>query len=91
VAGLGCEAIGVTNRDLRTFKVNIDTSLALRERLPADAVLVAESGIHSTDDLLRLHAAGFDAFLVGETLMRDPYPGEALARLLSPVMTIGRA
>jgi indole-3-glycerol phosphate synthase len=91
VAGLGCEAIGVNNRDLRTFRVNLDTSLALRERLPADAVLVAESGIHSTDDLLRLRAAGFDAFLVGELLMRDPYPGEALARLLSPVMIVGRA
>jgi indole-3-glycerol phosphate synthase len=91
VAGLGCEAIGVNNRDLRTFHVTLDTSFALREYLPADAVLVAESGIHTTDDLLRLRAAGFDAFLVGESLMRDPYPGEALARLLSPVMTVGRA
>jgi indole-3-glycerol phosphate synthase len=90
VAGLGCEAIGVNNRDLRTFHVTLDTSFALRDRLPADAVLVAESGIHSTDDLLRLRAAGFDAFLVGESLMRDPYPGEALARLLSPLMTVGR-
>jgi indole-3-glycerol phosphate synthase len=91
VAGLGCEAIGVNNRDLKTFQVNLDTSLALRERLPMDAVLVAESGIHTTDDLLRLRHAGFEAFLVGESLMRDPFPGDALARLLSPVMTMGTA
>ncbi len=91
VAGLGCEAIGVNNRDLKTFQVNLETSLKLRERLPADAVLVAESGIHSTDDLFRLRAVGFEAFLVGESLMRDPFPGEALARLLSPVMATGRA
>ena len=91
IAGLGCDAVGVNNRDLRTFQVNLDTSLTLRASLPADAVLVAESGIHSTEDLLRLRNAGFDAFLVGESLMRDPYPGEALARLLAPVMTVGRA
>jgi len=91
VAALECEAIGVNNRDLRTFHVTLETSFALRERLPASAVLVAESGIHTTDDLLRLRAVGFDAFLVGESLMRDPFPGEALARLLSPVMATGRA
>jgi indole-3-glycerol phosphate synthase len=91
IAGLGCEAVGVNNRDLRTFQVSLDTSLELRSYLPADAVLVAESGIHSTEDLLRLRSAGFDAFLVGESLMRDPYPGEALARLLAPLMTVGRA
>ncbi len=91
ISGLECEAIGVNNRDLRTFKVDLETSFALRERLPVDAVLVAESGIHTTDDLLRLRAVGFDAFLVGESLMRDPYPGEALGRLLAPLLTVGRA
>jgi indole-3-glycerol phosphate synthase len=91
IADLGCEVVGVNNRDLRTFQVNLNTSLTLRSSLPADAVLVAESGIHSTEDLLRLRSAGFDAFLVGESLMRDPFPGEALARLLAPVMTVGRA
>lgn len=91
IADLDCEAIGVNNRDLKTFKVNLNTSIDLRERLPEGAVLVAESGIHSTDDLLRLRTAGFDAFLVGESLMRDPFPGEALARLLQPVMSVGRA
>ena len=91
VSDLGCEAIGVNNRDLRTFQVNLETSFALRERLPANTVLVAESGIHTTEDLLRLRAVGFDAFLVGELLMRNSFPGEALARLLAPVLTIGRA
>lgn len=91
IADLGCEAIGVNNRDLRTFKVNLETSLSLHEQLPADAVLVAESGIHTTDDLLRLRHAGFHAFLVGESLMRKPHPGQALAELLAPVLTIGRA
>jgi len=91
IAGLGCEAIGVNNRDLRTFEVTLETSIKLRDRLPADAVLVAESGIHTTDDLLRLRDAGFHAFLVGESLMRKPNPGEALAELLAPVLTTARA
>ena len=91
VADLGCEAIGVNNRDLRTFKVNIETSISLRDQLPADTVLVAESGIHTTDDLLRLRHAGFHAFLVGESLMRQPHPGQALANLLAPVLATGRA
>ena len=91
VAELGCEAIGVNNRDLRTFKVDIETSITLRAQLPADTVLVAESGIHTTDDLLRLRHAGFHAFLVGESLMRQPHPGQALADLLAPVLTTGRA
>jgi indole-3-glycerol phosphate synthase len=91
VADLDCEAIGVNNRDLRTFQVNLNTAISLRELLPADAVLVAESGIHSTDDLLRLRHAGFHAFLVGESLMRHPHPGQALAELLAPVLTTGRA
>ena len=91
VADLGCEAIGVNNRDLRTFKVDIETSITLREQLPADTVLVAESGIHTTDDLLRLRHAGFHAFLVGESLMRQPHPGQALANLLAPVLATGRA
>ncbi len=91
VADLGCEAIGVNNRDLRTFQVNLDTAISLREQLPADAVLVAESGIHTTEDMLRLRDAGFHAFLVGESLMRAPHPGQALAELLAPVLTTGRA
>ncbi len=91
VAELECEAIGVNNRDLRTFKVNLDVAITLREQLPAAAVLVAESGIHTTHDLLRLRHAGFHAFLVGESLMRQPHPGQALAELLAPVSPTGRA
>lgn len=83
VAGLGCQAYGVNNRDLATFEVQLETSLTLAARLPAGAVHVAESGIHTGDDLNRLRTAGFHAFLVGESLMRQPRPGAALEALLS--------
>jgi indole-3-glycerol phosphate synthase len=78
----GVDAIGVNNRDLRTFEVRLDTSLALIERIPATVVRVTESGISNSDDLSKLRAAGFDAFLIGEGLMRQPDPGAALAALL---------
>ncbi|HUB28795.1 MAG TPA: indole-3-glycerol phosphate synthase TrpC [Terracidiphilus sp.] len=81
----GADAIGVNNRDLRTFEVRLETSLALIERISADAVRVAESGISSPEDLAQLRAAGFDAFLVGESLMRQPDPGAALKDLLAGV------
>jgi indole-3-glycerol phosphate synthase len=73
--------IGVNNRNLQTFEVSLDTTLALRSLVPAERILVAESGIHSRDDVLRLGAAGVNAFLVGEAFMRAPEPGEALAKL----------
>jgi indole-3-glycerol phosphate synthase len=78
----GADAIGVNNRDLKTFKVNLETSLALVDRIPPAVVRVAESGIGTADDLNRLRAAGFDAFLIGESLMRQADPGEALAELI---------
>ncbi|HUX27680.1 MAG TPA: indole-3-glycerol phosphate synthase TrpC [Terracidiphilus sp.] len=78
-------AIGVNNRDLRTFEVTLETSLALVERIPASVVRVTESGIFTASDITRLRAAGFDAFLIGESLMRQPDPGAALAELLSGV------
>ena len=84
VRDLGCEAYGVNNRDLTTFEVRLEISLALAAHLPAGAVHVAESGIHTSDDLNRLRAAGFHAFLIGESLMRQPSPGAALETLLSP-------
>ncbi|MBV8435922.1 MAG: indole-3-glycerol phosphate synthase TrpC [Silvibacterium sp.] len=84
VRGLGCDAYGVNNRNLETFEVSLETSLRLASRLPSDAVRVAESGIHSAEDIERLRAAGFDAFLVGESLMRQPDPGAALQALLAP-------
>jgi len=77
------DAIGVNNRDLKSFEVSLETSLALVERIPASVVRVAESGIATSEDLVRLSAAGFDAFLIGESLMRQPDPGAALAELLA--------
>jgi len=75
--------VGVNTRDLRTFKVDLETAFALAARFPANVVRVAESGIHSAEDVARLRGAGYDAFLVGESLMRAASPGEALRELLS--------
>ena len=77
------DAIGVNNRDLRTFEVRLETSLHLVERIPATVVRVAESGITTSADLATLRAAGFDAFLIGESLMRQPDPAVALQALLT--------
>jgi indole-3-glycerol phosphate synthase len=79
----GADAIGVNNRNLKTFNVNLETSLALADRIPTSVVRVAESGISTPDDLVRLRSAGFDAFLIGESLMRQPDPGAALQELLA--------
>jgi indole-3-glycerol phosphate synthase len=81
---LGCDAYGVNNRDLKTFEVNLETSVKLAEQLPSGSVHVAESGIHTADDIQQLRAAGYHAFLIGESLMRQPSPGAALAQLLQP-------
>ena len=82
VLDLGCDAVGVNNRNLSTFAVSLEVSLELASRLPPAAVHVSESGIETAEDLNRLRAAGFHAFLVGESLMRQPDPGSALASLL---------
>jgi indole-3-glycerol phosphate synthase len=79
----GAEIIGVNNRDLRTFTVSIETSLRLAERMPANATKVSESGIESAEHVARLRDAGYDAFLVGEHLMRSADPASALRALLS--------
>ena len=73
--------MGINNRNLKTFEVSLDTTLALRTLVPADRILVTESGIQTRDDVLRLGAAGVSAFLVGEAFMRAPEPGEALSAL----------
>jgi len=78
----GADAIGVNNRDLKTFGVSAETSIALAGRIPASVVRVTESGISTHEDIVRLREAGFDAFLIGESLMRQPDPGVALADLL---------
>ena len=78
----GATLIGVNNRDLRSFQVTLDTSLRLAERMPAGVTRVAESGIHSREDIRRLQDAGYHAFLVGEHLMRSPDPAQAVRALL---------
>jgi indole-3-glycerol phosphate synthase len=75
--------IGVNNRNLKTFEVSLDTTLRLMQQLPADRLLVTESGIRNREDVLRMGAAGVNAFLVGETFMRAPDPGAALAELFA--------
>jgi indole-3-glycerol phosphate synthase len=82
VLDLDCDAVGVNNRDLKTFAVRLEVSLELASRLPAAAVRVSESGIETADDMNRLRAAGFHAFLIGESLMRQPDPGIALEGML---------
>ena len=73
--------LGINNRNLRTFEVSLDTTLALRERVPPDTLLVTESGILAPADVQRLRANGVHAFLVGEAFMRAVDPGAELQRL----------
>jgi indole-3-glycerol phosphate synthase len=79
----GCDLIGVNTRDLRTFKVDPETAIRLADRLPRNVVKVAESGIRSGDDIARLRMAGYNAFLIGESLMRATHPGETLRELIA--------
>jgi indole-3-glycerol phosphate synthase len=78
----GAAMIGVNNRDLTTFAVDLETSTDLAGLAPQGALLVSESGIHTGADIRRLKSAGFNAFLVGEHLMRSADPGAALAQLI---------
>lgn len=78
----GAEILGVNNRNLKTFEVSLETSLRLVETVPEECVVVSESGLRSHEDLKRLRAAGFDAFLIGEHLMQAADPGLALRELL---------
>jgi indole-3-glycerol phosphate synthase len=73
--------IGVNNRDLRDFQVHIETSLALIDTIPDDCIAVSESGLRTHADIERLRGAGFDAFLIGEHLMKDADPASALGAL----------
>jgi indole-3-glycerol phosphate synthase len=76
--------IGVNNRDLKTLVVRVETSFELIERIPEDCVAVSESGLRTHEDVAKLRAAGFDAFLIGECLMLSPDPGAALGVFLGP-------
>ncbi|TXI16777.1 MAG: indole-3-glycerol phosphate synthase TrpC [Roseateles sp.] len=73
--------VGINNRNLRTFDVTLDTTLALLPRVPADRLLVTESGILGAADVQRMRAEQVHAFLVGEAFMRQPDPGQALEQL----------
>lgn len=78
----GATLIGVNNRDLHTFQVDLEHTIDLRARVPDECVLVGESGIRTRADVERLESAGVDAILVGESLMREPDIGAAVERLL---------
>jgi indole-3-glycerol phosphate synthase len=78
----GADAIGVNNRDLTSFEVSLERSIELVGMIPQSVVRVSESGIECGADVARLRAAGFDAFLIGESFMRKAEPGVALAELL---------
>jgi indole-3-glycerol phosphate synthase len=80
--GAGARVVGVNNRDLRNFQVHLETSLELVQAIPDDCVAVSESGLRTHEDLARLRAAGFDAFLIGEHLMKSPDPAGALRGFL---------
>ena len=75
--------LGINNRNLRTFDVSLDTTLALKDVVPRDRILVTESGILAPADVQKMRAAGIDAFLVGEAFMREADPGAALRRLFT--------
>jgi indole-3-glycerol phosphate synthase len=79
----GASIIGVNNRDLRTFHVDLGTSLRISERFSDGILAVSESGIHSAEDVKLLRSAGYRAFLVGEHLMKSPDPAAALEALRS--------
>lgn len=78
----GAQIVGVNNRNMRTFEVKLETSFRLAERIPAGIIKISESGIRSAEDIRRLREAGFQAFLIGEHLMRSHDPAEALRALL---------
>jgi indole-3-glycerol phosphate synthase len=83
----GCHLIGVNSRDLRTFEVSLATLFRMSEKIPEGCLAVAESGIQSGAELAQLRAAGYEAFLVGESLMKAKSPGEALMKLVEEART----
>jgi len=82
VLDVGARLVGINNRDLRTFKTDLEHTLQLHRQIPGDRIVVGESGIRSRRDVERLEAAGVDAILVGETLMARPDVGAAVDELL---------
>ena len=86
----GCDLIGVNSRDLKTFKVDLDTAFRLADSLPPNVISIAESGIESGADIARLRSTGYDAFLIGETLMKAKRPGDTLKSLTADAMELSR-
>lgn len=84
----GFDLVGVNNRNLHTFDVDLNTCLELVELMPPGVVKIAESGIESGDDISRLRQAGYHGFLIGESLMRASRPGEALRDLLAQAVAV---
>jgi len=79
----GARMIGINNRDLRTFDVSLETSIELAPSIPANVLKVSESGIFTADDVRRLREAGYDAFLIGERLMKSGDAAQALRELVA--------
>ena len=77
----GCDLIGINSRNLRTFEVNLETAFRLAEKIPAACVRVAESGIQSGADIARLRSAGYEAFLIGESLMKAEQPRRSAGKV----------
>ena len=90
VLAAGAAVVGVNNRNLRTLAVDLEASRTLIDAIPEGTPAVAESGLRSPADLQELRSAGYDAFLMGESLMTQPEPGAALARLLHGVEPVAR-
>ena len=90
VLAAGAAVVGVNNRNLRTLAVDLEASRTLVEAIPEGTVAVAESGLRAPADLQELRGAGYDAFLIGESLMSRPDPGAALARMLGAVEPLPR-
>jgi indole-3-glycerol phosphate synthase len=83
----GCDLVGVNSRDLRTFRVDLNTAFRVAKKFPKGILPVAESGINSASDIAELRAVGYEAFLIGESLMRAAFPGSALRRLLGAAVS----
>ena len=78
---LQAAVVGINNRDLKTFTIDLQTTISLLPHLPANRILVSESGIHTASEVAHLRQHGVQAFLIGESFMRQPDPGVALADL----------
>ncbi|WP_027966306.1 indole-3-glycerol phosphate synthase TrpC [Halomonas halocynthiae] len=78
---LDIDMVGINNRDLHTFDTRLETTLELLKRIPAGVTVITESGIHTSNDVLRMRENGVNGFLVGEAFMRENNPGEALRRM----------